>query len=259
MGIPWVVPPHNNSRHQDYYIFSRGSQPKPSFTTGILGGGTTQGIPVCSAVNRSIVFNHHNMDDFNLLRWPFICVLFGSWYPKFLTHKKTVYFLTSFPDSGFLVISQKQLQDWHENFVGPCEVPLRLVVFSRYIYPGSPGRLLIQWSFRKDHCFTRDLHQQFQGTIILMVFDLQGIGKFTSQVVFSPDFWSIKGMMNYDPFFPDHLVIMLCSHSFLPQNLGFVPFWGGPTVNSYPRYDDDNLPAEWWDFQLFLGMGILNK
>ena len=44
-----------------------------------------------------------------------------------------------------------------------------------YIYPGSPGRLLIQWSFRKDHCFTRDLHQQFQGTIILMVFDLQGI------------------------------------------------------------------------------------
>ena len=48
-----------------------------------------------------------------------------------------------------------------------------------YIYPGSPGRLLIQWSFRKDHCFTRDLHQQFQGTIILMVFDLQGIYIYT--------------------------------------------------------------------------------
>ena len=34
----------NRYHHQDYYIFSRGSQPKPSFATGILGGGTTQGI-----------------------------------------------------------------------------------------------------------------------------------------------------------------------------------------------------------------------
>ncbi len=53
-------------------------------------------------------------------------------------------------------------------------------------------RLLIQWSFRKDHCFTRDLHQQFQGTIILMVFDLQGrdhwwlINRYTT---WSPDRW----------------------------------------------------------------------
>ncbi len=38
----WVVPLPKNSHHQDYYIFSRGSQPKPSFATGILGGGTTQ-------------------------------------------------------------------------------------------------------------------------------------------------------------------------------------------------------------------------
>ena len=42
--IIWVVPPPSNSHHQDYYIFSRGSQPKPSFATGILGGGTTQRI-----------------------------------------------------------------------------------------------------------------------------------------------------------------------------------------------------------------------
>ena len=38
----WVVPPPSNSHHQDYYILSRGFQPKPSFATGILGGGTTQ-------------------------------------------------------------------------------------------------------------------------------------------------------------------------------------------------------------------------
>ena len=40
--ISWVVPLPSNSHHQDYYVFSRGSQPKPSFATGILGGGTTQ-------------------------------------------------------------------------------------------------------------------------------------------------------------------------------------------------------------------------
>ena len=43
---PWVVqytlglpPTQDASHHQDYYIFSRESQPKPSFNTGILGGG----------------------------------------------------------------------------------------------------------------------------------------------------------------------------------------------------------------------------
>ena len=41
-GFSWVVPPPSNSDHQDYYIFSRGSQPKPSFPL-LLGGGTTQG------------------------------------------------------------------------------------------------------------------------------------------------------------------------------------------------------------------------
>ncbi len=40
--IYWVVPPPSNSDHQDYYVFSRGSQAKPSFATGILGEGTTQ-------------------------------------------------------------------------------------------------------------------------------------------------------------------------------------------------------------------------
>ncbi len=44
MGLSWVVPLPSNSHHQDYYIFSRGSRTKPSFATGILGGGTTQGL-----------------------------------------------------------------------------------------------------------------------------------------------------------------------------------------------------------------------
>ena len=39
LGCP---PAQDASHHQEYYIFSRGSQPKPSFATGILGGGTTQ-------------------------------------------------------------------------------------------------------------------------------------------------------------------------------------------------------------------------
>ena len=34
----WVVPLPSNSDHQDYYIFSRESQPKPSFAT-ITGKG----------------------------------------------------------------------------------------------------------------------------------------------------------------------------------------------------------------------------
>ena len=37
----WVVPLSSNSPHQDYYI-SSGNPYKPSFATGILGGGTTQ-------------------------------------------------------------------------------------------------------------------------------------------------------------------------------------------------------------------------
>ena len=34
--VYWVCPPPSNSHHQDYFIFSRGSQPKPLFATGIL-------------------------------------------------------------------------------------------------------------------------------------------------------------------------------------------------------------------------------
>ena len=41
LGCP---PSQDSSHHQDYYIFSRESQPKPSFATGILGGGTPQNI-----------------------------------------------------------------------------------------------------------------------------------------------------------------------------------------------------------------------
>ncbi len=37
--------PGCNRHRQDHYIFSRGSQPKPSFASGILGGGTTQCLP----------------------------------------------------------------------------------------------------------------------------------------------------------------------------------------------------------------------
>ena len=36
--ILWVVPLPSNIYHQDYYIFSRGSQPKPSFAT-VTGRG----------------------------------------------------------------------------------------------------------------------------------------------------------------------------------------------------------------------------
>ena len=35
-------PAQDSSHHPDYYIFSRESRTKPSFATGILGGGTTQ-------------------------------------------------------------------------------------------------------------------------------------------------------------------------------------------------------------------------
>ena len=37
-SVTWVVTPPSNSHHQDYYIFSRESQPKPSFAT-ITGWG----------------------------------------------------------------------------------------------------------------------------------------------------------------------------------------------------------------------------
>ena len=40
-------PPPSKSDHQDYYIFSRESQPKPSFPL-LLGGGTTQWISLNS-------------------------------------------------------------------------------------------------------------------------------------------------------------------------------------------------------------------
>ena len=34
-----LPPTQDCTHHQDYYIFSRESRPKPSFATGILGGG----------------------------------------------------------------------------------------------------------------------------------------------------------------------------------------------------------------------------
>ena len=40
--ISWNYPPPSNSHQQEYSIFRRESQPKPSFVTGILGGGVDQ-------------------------------------------------------------------------------------------------------------------------------------------------------------------------------------------------------------------------
>ena len=52
-------------------------------------------------------------------------------------------------------------------------------LFSRFsehpIYTQEVERLFIEWCFRKDYCFGRVYNQQFQGTIILMVFDFLGI------------------------------------------------------------------------------------
>ena len=42
LAILWVAPLPINSRHQDSYIFSRGSQTTPFFGTFLLGTGTTQ-------------------------------------------------------------------------------------------------------------------------------------------------------------------------------------------------------------------------
>ena len=41
IGISWNYPPPSNSHHQDYFIFSRESQPKPSFVT-VTGWGVNQ-------------------------------------------------------------------------------------------------------------------------------------------------------------------------------------------------------------------------
>ncbi len=43
VGKIWVVPLPSNSHHQDYSIFSRESQPKPSFLTSHWEGGTIEG------------------------------------------------------------------------------------------------------------------------------------------------------------------------------------------------------------------------
>ena len=53
LGCP---PSQDASHHQDYYIFSKGSRTKPSFATGILGGGTTQEIHSDSACVVSLCF-----------------------------------------------------------------------------------------------------------------------------------------------------------------------------------------------------------
>ena len=37
-----MAPSQDSSDHQDYYIFNRESEPKPSFTTRILWGGHIQ-------------------------------------------------------------------------------------------------------------------------------------------------------------------------------------------------------------------------
>ena len=48
--IDWVWPHHSNSDHQDYYILSRESQPKPSFATVTGRGPYPSYIPQVPAV-----------------------------------------------------------------------------------------------------------------------------------------------------------------------------------------------------------------
>ena len=53
---------------------------------------------------------------------------------------------------------------------------------------------------RKDHGFTRDLlHQQFQGTIILMVFDLQGTYQQSNGHISPSHFLEITRRFSYSP------------------------------------------------------------
>ena len=59
----WVVPPPSKSHHQDYYIFSRESQPKPSFPL-LLGGGTTQYIHI-----ENEIYLYNPALGWNLLEW----------------------------------------------------------------------------------------------------------------------------------------------------------------------------------------------
>ena len=42
--IDWVIPFPSNSHHQDYYMFSRGFEPNPSFATIAGKGCPTQDI-----------------------------------------------------------------------------------------------------------------------------------------------------------------------------------------------------------------------
>ncbi len=49
----------------------------------------------------------------------------------------------------------------------------------RVNHPGSRFWLFIEWFFHRDYCFSKGLlNQQFQGTILLIVFDLLGLGRF---------------------------------------------------------------------------------
>ena len=70
--ICWVVPPPSNSHHQDYYIFSRESQPKPSFPL-LLGGGTTQiiflsTILISEQIDWTHIHHSHHLAFFQV--WP---------------------------------------------------------------------------------------------------------------------------------------------------------------------------------------------
>ena len=65
LGCP---PSQDASHHQDYYIFSKGSRTKPSFATGILGGGTTQEIMIRHVLFRCVFcFGFLGLDCFGLL------------------------------------------------------------------------------------------------------------------------------------------------------------------------------------------------
>ena len=55
-GISWAVPLPSNSDHQDCFMFSRGSQPKPSFAT-VTGEGGQPNVCYTSSQNHGSVKN----------------------------------------------------------------------------------------------------------------------------------------------------------------------------------------------------------
>ena len=91
LGCP---PPPSNSHHQDYYIFSRGSQPKPSFAT-VTGRGDNPRLSlyVCPELSHFGFYwkclRQPFKDPFVRGHWvcvqlPYQCMLDGFFYVVFI-------------------------------------------------------------------------------------------------------------------------------------------------------------------------------